>query len=136
MQETKQQIHPNIQITLYDSPENDTIYFFKKPLIQIINSIITTSSQFNNKENMVFEIAYRQNREHYIFTISDNGKAIPVFSRNGEYVLLHTSDNDHEDSFYTDNLDAIKEMVISLSGTFEMNFDDKKGTVFIINLQK
>ncbi len=136
MQETKQQIQPDVQIALSDSSDNDAIFFFKETLLQIISGIITTSSQFNDKDNMVFEIAYRQNREHYIFTISDNGKGIPVFSRNGEFALLQPSDNDHEDSFYTDNLDAIKEMVISLSGIFEMNFDEKKGTAFIITLQK
>ena len=136
MQETKQQIHPDVQIMLGESSDNDAIYFFKKPLLQVVTNLIITSSQFNDKDNMVFEIAYRQNREHYIFTISDNGKGIPVFSRNGQFVLLQSSDNDHEDSFYTDNLDAIKEIVISLSGTFEMNFDDKKGTMFIITLQK
>ena len=136
MQELKQQLSSPLHIVLSNSPENDNIYFFRKLLLQIIASIITTSSQFNDKENQVVEITYLKKREHYIFTISDNGKGIPVFSRNGEFALLQASGNENEDNFYTDNLNAVKEIILSLSGSLEMNFDENKGTVFIINLQK
>lgn len=136
MQETKQVVHPDTRIVLRDYPESDTIYFYKKPLLQIVSGIITASSQFNQDEELTFEVGCRQNREQYIFTITDNGKGIPVFSRNGEFVLIRPTGNDHEDSFYTDNLDAIREMIMSLSGSFEMNFDENRGTVFIVNLQK
>ena len=136
MQELKQLVPSALaSIALHKQASNDNIYFYKGLLLQMLDCIISASSYFNDTENLQIQIAYKPNKEQYIFLVSDNGKGIPVFSRNGEYTLLNTTGHDKE-RHYTANLNKAKKLATTLSGSLELNFEEGKGTQFIIHAPK
>ncbi len=137
MQEMKQLLpHYSGDISLNYLPNSNNIYFFKKILLQILTNVITASVQFNNKEQQFVEVAYRHNREQYIFTITDNGMGAPVFSRNGGFAMLPMPDNPQDNSHYTSHLNQAKKLVVTLSGKLDINFEENRGTTFTISIPK
>ncbi len=131
MQELKQQlpaISGNVMLAAHS--DSDNIYFFKNLLLQVMNTVVSASFEFNTAQQPFVDITYKHNKSNYIFTITDNGKGIPVFSRSGGYTLL----NDNQNNNYTDKLNTARKIITTLSGSFEMSFEENKGTHFIISV--
>lgn len=136
MQDLKQQApSASANILLHKQPADDNIYFYKSLLLQMLDCIVLASSGFNSKENLQIQIAYKPNKEKYIFTVTDNGDGIPAFSRHGEYLLLKET-GEAKDNHYTANLNKVKKLTAMLSGSLEMSFEEGKGTQFIIHIPK
>lgn len=137
MQDLKQ-ILPSLtgSISIGNHPENDTIFFFKNLLLQALANIITASVTFNKKPHQLIDISFQANKQSYLFTIVDNGNGIPVVSRGGELKLLHEGNAQESGNQYIKSLTAAKQIVTSLSGTLDMNFDENKSTVFTIKFPK
>ena len=138
MQELKQKLSSSYgNIVLGNQPGSDSIYFFKTLLLQILSKLIAASFRFNEQLGHQAEITYQPDRQHYIFSIADNGKGIPVFSRNGELVLLHPpKDKADKDKAYISDLGSVKQIITSLAGSLDMNFTENEGTIFTISMPK
>ncbi len=137
LKELKQKLPQAGEIMLGSHPANDAIYFYKNILLQILAQIITASSAFNNSEQHRIELAFLPDRHQYIFHIADNGKGVPVFSRNGEFVLLQPSKEAHEkERNYLDTLTSARQLILSLAGSLDMNFTEGSGTFFTISVPK
>ncbi len=138
MQELKQRLLSlPADIVLGTHPENDSIYFYKHLLLQTLSQVISASSLFNNSPEHRIELAFQPDRQFYIFYITDNGKGVPVFVRNGELVLLHPSkDLVTEDKVYLNSLSSARQIITSLAGSFDMRFTENKSTVFTIRIPK
>lgn len=137
MQDLKQMLPSSTSsISIGNHPDNDSIFFFKNLLLQALTHIIVASATFNNKANQLIEISFQPTKQAYIFTIVDNGNGIPVVSRSGELKLLQPKDSNEQENQYIKYLTSAKQIVTSLSGSLDMNFDENKGTVFIIRFPK
>lgn len=136
MQDLKQLVpSASANIVLQKQSSDDNIYFYKGLLLQMLDCIVSASSHFNDADSLQIQIAYKPNKEQYAFIVSDNGKGIPVFSRNGKYILLNTSGNDKDDH-YTANLNKVRKLATTLSGSLELSFEEGKGTQFVIHIPK
>ncbi len=137
MQDLKQTLPSSTSnISIGNHPENDSIFFFKNLLLQALTHIIIASTTFNNKANQLIDISFQPTKQAYLFTIVDNGNGIPVVSRSGELKLLQHQHLDDKDNQYIKYLTAAKQIVTSLAGTLDMNFDENKSTVFIMKFPK
>ncbi len=137
MQDLKQMLPSSeSSISIGNHPENDSIFFFKNLLLQSLTHIITASATFNNKPNQLIEISFQPTKQAYVFTIVDNGNGIPVVSSGGELKLLQYGNLNDSENQYIKYLTSAKQIVTSLAGTLDMNFDENKGTVFIIRFSK
>lgn len=120
-----------------NKPDNDSIYFYKNLLLKILAQIITASSEFSHRPEHQVEIAFEPDRQQYIFCLTDNGSGVPVFSRNGELVLLQSADHvKKEGDNYLSALSSARQIITSLAGTLDMSFSENKSTVFTIRIPK
>ncbi len=137
MQDLKQMLPLSTgSISIGNHPENDSIFFFKNLLLQALTHIIIASATFNNKSNQVIEISFQPTKQAYLFIIVDNGNGIPVISSGGELKLLQYGNLNDSEKQYIKYLTSAKQIVTSLAGTLDMNFDENKSTVFTIKFPK
>ncbi len=124
-------------VLLNSLPGNSNIYYYKNLLIQILQGIIEASLSFNDKQDPLLEITFRSTRDHYQFVVSDNGKGTPVFSRNGGFMVLQSATVSSEaDVHYTTHLNTVKHLIVALSGSLDLQFEEHTKTVFTITLPK
>ncbi len=137
MQDLKQMLPSSeSNISIGNHPDNDSIYFFKNLLLQALTNILIASATFNNKPNQLIEISFQHTKQAYVFIIVDNGNGIQVVSRGGELRLLQPESLNDKENQYIKHLTSAKQIVTSLAGSLDMNFDENKSTVFTLHFAK
>lgn len=121
------ELPPSVQITT-------SVVAFEQVIINLLNNAI----RYNNKPQGLIKIDYTEEKQFYIFTITDNGIGIaPVHYEkifNPMFTIGHTDRFDKKGSGV--GLSTVKNLVEALGGTISVNSVIDEFTAFTFTLKK
>ena len=108
----------------------------KAQFFQLFSNLISNGIKFNDKENSVITIGYRNLEEAHEFSIEDNGPGIPEQYHAKIFVAFQTLQN--RDSYESTGigLSIVKKIVDKHDGSIQVKSKANEGTIFTIRLPK
>jgi len=130
------QIEENCEINLPDN--NLKLHGNSAALGQIFMNLINNSLKYNNKEKIVIEIDFTENRKFFNFSISDNGIGIPLEKQSKIFDLFTTVvDKDRSGKKgHGIGLSTVKKLIESLGGNIKLSSIENQGTTFEFNIKR
>jgi len=119
-------------------PNSRCIVCTSVALEQIFLNLLTNAIRYNDKEETLIRILFREEEDCYSFKVSDNGIGIAhsdlkkIFNEN---VVLNTSDRFDKKGNGL-GLNTVKTLVEKLQGKIEVESEMGKGSTFIFSLKK
>ncbi|RYY34958.1 MAG: GAF domain-containing sensor histidine kinase [Sphingobacteriaceae bacterium] len=126
----------NVDILLPD--ESSVIYFSGIALEQIMINLLSNAIRYNDKEEGVITIRFKQSDGFYQFEVEDNGVGIAeqyhekIFASN--FTLKNTDRFNEKGSGI--GLSTVKDLVSVLGGDISVKSETGKGSIFYMNFKK
>jgi signal transduction histidine kinase len=129
-------VPPDTEIIL--PPENKEIYFSVIAFDQLILNLLTNAIRYNDKPKVVIQIRFEEDDTFYRLAVEDNGIGIAdeylgrIFETN---FTLNQSDRNNEKGTGI-GLSTVKDLVLALNGTIDVQSVVGKGTTFLLTFKK
>jgi PAS domain S-box-containing protein len=110
----------------------------KNVLEQILINLITNAIKYNDKEQVIIDILYKEDSEYYYFSIKDNGRGIEKKNFDKIFQLFSTLNLKDKDGNqgHGVGLSTVKKLVESQQGEITLESELHKGTTFNFTLKK
>lgn len=118
--------------------ENTELVCNKIVLNQILLNLINNSLKYNDKEEIIINIDFKESEDFYHFKIADNGIGIPEDKQASIFTLFSTA-ADTDRSGKKGNgigLSTVKKLINNFGGTIEVSSKVKEGTTFDFTIKK
>lgn len=128
-----------------DTTENCTIVLekelpvvsFNKPqILQVFQNLIQNAIKYNDKENIEISITYEEQKEQYLFSITDNGPGISKKYHEKVFELFERLEVDKNDSSTGMGLALVKKILTRSKGAIWIESALQKGTTFFFTIPK
>ncbi len=128
-----------------DTTENCTIVLekklpvvsFNKPqILQVFQNLIQNAIKYNDKENIEISITYEEQKEQYLFSITDNGPGISKKYHEKVFELFERLEVDKNDNSTGMGLALVKKILTRSKGTIWIESALQKGTTFFFTIPK
>jgi len=126
----------NFMVQLPD--EDSLLHISTVAFEQIIINLLTNAIRYNDKEQGIIQIRFRQDNDFYYFEVQDNGRGIDekyhhkIFDDN---FTLNISDRDNKKGSGI-GLSTIKKLIKALNGTISVQSVSVEGATFLFSIHK
>lgn len=122
-------------ITIQIQESLPVVFFNKIQLTQVFQNLISNSIKFMDKHSGLISINYSQEKEKWIFSISDNGPGIPDEIGNEVFNLFSKADENKEGSTGI-GLSIVKKILENKGEKIWFKNNEDKGVTFFFTVQK
>lgn len=129
----------NLQSCKLNYPEeNPEIEINKIALEQVLINLISNSAKYNDKEEAVIDLHFKEDAENYYFEVCDNGIGIPEKYQSQVFDLFKTfGQKDKYGNLGTGiGLATVNKLVRKMGGVITVESVLGKGTIFRFNIKK
>lgn len=132
-------------IEILDVPEKFTVTVERElPIVcanstlmeQIFSNLISNAVKYNNKELGIITIGYKEDENHHIFSIADNGPGIPKEFQEKAFVIFQTLQPKDSRESTGVGLAIVKKIIIEHHGNIWIESERNKGTTFWFTIPK
>ena len=110
----------------------------KMAVQQILLNLCTNAIKYNDKDNGVLKLDFKESETHYQFSVEDNGPGIPASFQVKMYELFQTlniTDRNSEKGTGI-GLTTVKKLVETLGGSIDLHSEVDKGCRFVFTISK
>ena len=108
-------------------------------LRQVLQNLVGNAIKFCDKDLAIVTIDCREESDHYVWTVRDNGPGIPAASRQAIFTLFYTTARPHdgrEANGHGVGLTIVRQLVADLGGELTLESGVGEGTLFRFTMSK
>jgi signal transduction histidine kinase len=116
--------------------ELPTIYNIQVLFIQLFSNLISNSIKYNDKQQGLISIGYKESNKFHEFSIKDNGPGIPKKYHDKIFQVFQTLNSKDVIESTGVGLSIVKKIITFLNGSIWLESKIDEGTTFYFNIPK
>ncbi|WP_397362645.1 ATP-binding protein [Olleya sp. R77988] len=136
--ENVQSIHLLNKKQLKIENADNNVFLNKAAATQVLINLVDNALKYNSKPNPEVTLAFSENKNHYIFTVTDNGNGIEKKQQDKVFKLFNNNNQiDSKGKKGTGiGLFTVKNLVKKLGGSITLKSEVAKGSMFQFTIEK
>ena len=138
MESLVEELNPPANINIQYPTDLPTIPISPIAIRQIFSNLLSNAIKYNDKEKGWIKVAFQQNKTHYHFQVSDNGKGIPQRNLKSIFTLFYMVDKESAEQKESSGvgLSIVKKLIETLGGKIVVQSEEQKGTRFDFSIPR